>query len=170
MDFGCGFGMDGVTFAQAGADLVFVDIVESNLAVVERLCKIFRLANAEFVLLREIDSLATLRGDYDVIWCQGSLINAPFEIIRQEVQQLLTHLPIGGRWIELAYPKGRWEREGSLPFERWGENTDGPGTPWIEWYDLPKLRKALAPAEFDVILCFEFHNGDFNWFDLERRV
>jgi hypothetical protein len=102
------------------------------------------------------------------MWCQGSLINAPFEIIRHEAQLLLKHLPAGGRWIELAYPQRRWEREGRLPFERWGENTDGPGTPWVEWYDLSKLKRALAPAEFDVILYFEFHNGDFNWFDLER--
>jgi hypothetical protein len=39
----------------------------------------------------------------------------------------------------------------------------------MEWYDLSRLRERLRPAEFDVILSFNFHNDDFNWFDLIRR-
>lgn len=167
MDFGCGFGVDGITFAQHGAKVTFVDIVESNLMVIQRLSQMFDLKNADFHYMEDIDSLSNLGADYDVIWCQGSLINAPFEIIRAEAQELLRHLKPGGRWIELAYPKARWEREGRLPFDEWGEHTDGPGTPWVEWYDLPKVRAILEPAQFDVILYFEFHNEDFNWFDLK---
>ena len=62
----------------------------------------------------------------------------------------------------------RWEREGRLPYDRWGEKTDG-GAPWIEWHDLKKLDYILAPAVFDVVLMTEFHNSDFIWFDLVRR-
>jgi hypothetical protein len=46
--------------------------------------------------------------------------------------------------------------------------TDG-GAPWVEWYDLTKLHAVLEPARFDTVLYFEFHNSDFNWFDLLRR-
>ena len=98
----------------------------------------------------------------------GSMINAPFEIAKSEALDLLKHLKKDGRWIELAYPKVRWEREGSLPFEAWGEKTDG-GAPWIEWYDLEKLLQRLSPFKFKPILSLEFHNGDFNWFDLLRN-
>jgi len=84
-----------------------------------------------------------------------------------EAQALLEHLPMGGRWIELGYPKSRWEREGRMPFDKWGQKTDG-GAPWIEWHDLEKLRYVLAPANFDVVLDLEFHDSDFNWFDLVR--
>ena len=118
--------------------------------------------------MEELSSLASLSANYDAIWAQGSLINAPFEIIRIEVQELLRHLKLGGRWIELAYPKIRWEREGNLPFEQWGEKTDGIGTPWIEWYDLVKMLALLEPVEFDVVLYLEFDNSNFNWFDLVR--
>lgn len=169
MDVGSGLGIDGITFAQHGARLSFVDIVESNLAVLERLCRLLNLTNVDFCYLENLNSLSALPANYDVIWCQGSLINAPFEVTRVEVQELLKHLPVGGRWIELAYPKARWERDGKLPFEKWGELTDGQGTPWVEWYDLPKLKALFEPAQFDVILHFEFHNSDFNWFDLIRR-
>jgi SAM-dependent methyltransferase len=168
MDVGSGLGIDGITFAEKGASVTFVDIVQSNLEVIKRLCCLLNLHNIDFCYLESIASLKVLPTNFDVIWCQGSLINAPFEILRGETQELLHHLPIGGRWIELAYPKIRWEREGKLPFNQWGDKTDG-GAPWIEWYDLAKLKKLLSPAEFDVVLYFNFHNDDFNWFDLVRR-
>ena len=43
MDIGSGFGVDSITFAQHGARLTFVDLVESNLKVLERLCGIIGL-------------------------------------------------------------------------------------------------------------------------------
>jgi hypothetical protein len=100
--------------------------------------------------------------------CCGSMINAPLEVTRIETQAILQHLPVNGRWIELAYPKVRWEREGRLPETEWGARTDG-GAPWMEWHDLQKLEYLLAPAAFEVVLTREFHNADFNWFDLIRR-
>ncbi len=169
MDFGSGFGIDGLTFAQNGAQMTLVDIVESNLGVVQRLCKLLGLNNVDFFFMQDLDSLSKLGTDYDAIWCVGSLINAPFDVIRAEAQELLRHLKPDGRWIELAYPETRWAREGRLPFDQWGERTDGSGTPWVEWYDLAKLRAALDPVEFEVVLHFEFHQGEFNWFDLKRK-
>lgn len=167
MDVGSGLGIDGITFAEHGASVTFVDIVESNLEVLKRICHLLNIKNVKFCYLETIQSLKELPRDYDVIWCQGSLINAPFDIIHEEAQELLSHLPIGGRWIELAYPEIRWVREGKLSFDQWGDKTDG-GAPWIEWYDLLKLKKLLFPAEFNVVLYLNFHNDDFNWFDLVR--
>jgi SAM-dependent methyltransferase len=169
MDVGSGLGIDGLTFAQNGAHMTFVDIVESNLTILKRLCGLLGLKDVTFCYMKDLDSLSALPADYDVIWCQGSLINAPFDVTKGEVRELLKHLPMGGRWIELAYPKTYWIRDGKLPFNKWGAYTDG-GAPWIEWYDLEKLQKLLEPALFDVILYFEFHDNNFNWFDLVRRA
>jgi len=166
MDFGSGFGIDGITFAQNGAHVTFVDIVESNLDVLKRLCRILHLDSVDFYYLNDIFSFAPPEKEYDVIWCQGSLINAPFEIIRLEVHEILKHLKSGGRWIELAYPEERWEREGCLPFDQWGIKTDGEKTPWAEWYDIKKMKALFEPFKFDVVLYFNFYNNDFNWFDL----
>jgi SAM-dependent methyltransferase len=166
MDFGSGFGIDGITFAQNGAHVTFVDIVEPNLDVLKRLCHLLNLKSVDFHYINDFSSLVSLGKNYDVIWCQGSLINAPFEIIRLEVHEIIKNLKTGGRWIELAYPKERWVREGYLPFDKWGEKTDGEKTPWVEWYDINKMKELFAPYKFDVILYFNFHNNDFNWFDL----
>lgn len=171
LDVGAGLGMDGISFALAGARVTLLDIVPGNIELLRRVSSLLDLppGAVEFCVLEDYDSIDRLGEDYDVVWAQGSLINAPFEAMREECAALLRRLPVGGRWIELAYPRQRWEREGSLPFDQWGVKTDGAGTPWVEWYDLDKLRARLAPATFDAVLAMNFHGDDFNWFDLVRR-
>ncbi len=167
LDVGSGMGIDGVEFARRGARVTFVDIVESNLQVLKRLCQIFGAPDVRFVHLQNLASLNGLP-EFDVIWCQGSMINAPFDFSARESAAIMRHLKPGGRWIELAYPRERWERDGRPAFSVWGTMTDGEGTPWMEWYDLDRLLKRLAPATFAPILALNFHNDDFNWFDLVR--
>src|SRR5687768_1943446 len=167
LDVGSGMGIDGVEFARHGARVTFLDIVESNLEVLKRLCRIFGAPDVRFVYLQNLASLDVLP-EFDVIWCQGSMINAPFDFSARESAALVRHLKPGGRWIELAYPRERWERDGRPAFSVWGTMTDGEGTPWMEWYDLDRLLKRLAPATFSPILALNFHNDDFNWFDLVR--
>jgi SAM-dependent methyltransferase len=168
LEIGSGMGIDGIDLARHGATMTFVDIVEHNLELMKRLCAIFGIANARFVYLQNLSSLGVLPDDYDVVWCQGSQINVPFDFAKRECAVILRHLKPGGRWIELAYPRERWVRDGSPPFRMWGTMTDGEGTPWMEWYDLDKLLDRLAPVRFDPVLAFNFHDDDFNWFDLRR--
>jgi len=170
LDVGAGLGYDTLTFAQHGAEVTLLDIVPENVEITTRLAGLLGVKKrARSFWMEDITTLNQLSDDYDVIWCQGSLIHAPFDFVREEIQAILAHLPVGGRWIELAYPKERWIREGSLPFDEWGEKTDGQGTPWAEWYDLNKLQRALAPAQFDTIFAFNFRDDEFNWFDLMRK-
>jgi 2-polyprenyl-3-methyl-5-hydroxy-6-metoxy-1,4-benzoquinol methylase len=169
LDIGSGFAIDSITFAQAGAHLTFVDIAGSNLEVVKRLCDILNIRGSQFLLLDGPHSLHGLDTDYDIILAMGSLHHAPIPVIKPEVDELRRHLKIGGRWVQLAYPKTRWLRERCPRFSAWGEMTDGPGTPWAEWYDLDKLLRLHSPGLFDVVLCLEFHQSDFIWFDLLYR-
>lgn len=168
LEIGSGMGIDGIEFARHGARTTFVDIVEDNLAVMRRLCAIFDIEDATFLYLDGLAALDTLDADYDVVWCQGSLINAPFNFVKRECAAIVPHLRPGGRWIELAYPCERWVRDGQLPFRQWGNITDGEGTPWMEWYDLGRVLRRLAPASFVPVLAMNFHHDDFNWFDLVR--
>lgn len=169
LDVGCGLGFDGIVFAQHGARVTFVDLAESNLKVVQRICRKLKLHDVNFCFLEHPKSLEVLDADYDVVLAMGSLHHAPLEVIKEEARELLRHLKIGGRWIQLAYPKVRWIKEGKFPFHEWGEITDGEGTPWAEWYDLPKLLNLLAPARFNVVLSREYCGQEFIWFDLLYR-
>ncbi len=169
MDVGSGFGVDSITFAQHGAKVTFVDLVETNLKVLERLCGIIGLKDVGFILFEDLNSLRPLDTDFDVIMAMGSLHHAPIDILKPEYKELLCHLKLGGRWLQLAYPKARWVRDRRPRFAHWGLTTDGAGTPWAEWYDVEKLLKMFDFARFDIVLYQEFHNSDYNWFDLLYR-
>jgi len=169
LDIGAGFGTSSITFAQAGARVTFLDLHETNLKVIARLCGIFGITDFRCVQLVDLDSLKALDDDFDVLLALGSLHHAPWDVMRVETAELIRHLKVGGRWIQLAYPRVRWQREGAPPFTQWGVMTDGEGTPWCEWYDLQKLLALLHPARFDVVLDRDYHNADFNWFDLVYR-
>jgi 2-polyprenyl-3-methyl-5-hydroxy-6-metoxy-1,4-benzoquinol methylase len=165
-DIGSGFGIDSITFAQHGARMTFVDLVPENLEVLRRLCAMLHIEDARFLLLEDLGSLDRLHPELDVIMAMGSLHHAPQQTIAPEVAKLRSHLKPQGRWLQLAYPRSRWERDGCPPFDRWGEVTDGVGTPWGEWYDVEKLLALHQPGRFDVVLTHDFHRGAFNWFDL----
>ena len=167
-DIGSGLGIDGLFFAMNGAHVTFVDISKDNLKLIEHICKALEVDNVEFIYLDNFGSLEQLK-IYDVIWCNGSMINAPFNVMKKESDILLKHLKQGGRWIELCYPKERWIRDGQPPFSLWGDFTDGEGTPWVEWYDLDKLLKRMDSAKFKIVLSMNYHDNDFNWFDLEKE-
>jgi SAM-dependent methyltransferase len=169
LDVGSGLGHSSIHFARLGARVTFLDVVEPNLEVLARLCRIFGVEDAAFVWLDGLDSIRKLEPGFDVVLALGSLLHTPAPLAALERCALAERLRLGGRWLELAYPRRRWEREGSLPFTKWGEKTDGAGTQWAEWYDVEKLLQSLAPHRFDVVLAHDFHNDDFNWFDLVKR-
>lgn len=168
LDVGSGLGFDGIYFAEKGAHVTFLDIVEDNLKIIERICSFKEISNVEFVVLEEIDTIVHLK-QFDVIMAIGSLHHAPYELMSNERKMLGFHLRGCGRWLELCYSKERWMREGGLAFSRWGVKTDGEKTPWAEWYDTPKLLKSLEPHKFNPILGLNFHNEDFIWFDLIKK-
>ena len=166
LEVGSGMGIDAVHFIAHGADWHCADLSPRNLELITRTCVAMGLEPPGTTVIEDLTSLAAIPDGFDFIYCQGSLINVPFEFARAETRLLLSHLGPGGRWIELAYPRERWAREGRVPFAEWGEITDGEGTPWVEWYDLERLRARLAPTLVDPILAFNFHRDEFNWFDL----
>ena len=172
LDIGCGLGIDSIHFAENGASVTFVDIVASNIELVRRICRLKGIEQTcSFLVMKDVADLAKLDLDYDAVMGFGSLMHAPFDVMKPEFDALVTRLKReGGRFIMHAYPKGRWEREGSLAFDKWGEKTDGEGTPWAEWYDADKLIDALKPARFELVYYCEYRQGDMNCIDLVRSA
>lgn len=170
LDIGCGFGISSISFAAQGADFTFVDINEDNVELVRRVCVGLGIADrCEFMFLEELSDLDKLSRDYDVVCAFGSLHNAPASVMKPEYAKLCERLKNGGRWLQLAYPFARYRHDGAPGFEKWGELTDGPGTPWCEPLDVDTLLGYLAPTEFVCNLYYEWADSAFNWFDLTRR-
>ena len=166
LDVGCGMGISTITFAEMGARVTFTDIIPDNIELVRRICRIKGIA-AEFLWIERFEDIDRLPGDFDVVTALGSLINAPLAVTRSEIARIKQHLRPGGRWLHFAYPKARWVREGSLPYAQWGEHTDGAGTPWMEYHDRAKMEWLFAPSQIRILFDCEWHDSDFNWFDLE---
>lgn len=167
LDVGSGLGLDGMRFAADGARWTFADIAPSNLEILRRIAALKGLSHlVSFHLIGDDLSFDEVQ-PLDAVIAIGSLHHVPFEIAKRECAAILTRLKRPGRWLELVYPKTRWEKEGRPTFDRWGSMTDGERTPWSEWYDLDKLRKRLAPAQTCEVLNFDFQGTDFHWFDLE---
>ena len=168
VEVGSGFGFDGINFLSHGAHWTFSDLVLDNLKLVQRVVEHLGLGErASYLHVENERSFAGLKGGpVDAVWAIGSLHHAPFDIARIETLDLLRHLKIGGRWIELTYPYERWLREGALPFTEFGKRTDGERTPWAEWYDLEKVKRRLFPTRTTTILDFTTGGGNFGWVDL----
>jgi len=166
-DIGPGLGLDGIWFAQNGARVTFVEIVEDNLELLRRLCRLKGI-DADFYF---VDDFFEYRfaTKFDCFLCVGSLINAPFGFTRRQVEALTPFLEVGGRVLMLGYPKERFEASGAVDGAAFAAMTDGPRTPWIEWYDDEKAR-TLFGSSFQLQWSRNFgRNGtEFNWFDLTK--
>lgn len=166
VDFGSGLGFDSLRFAEVARQVTCVDIVPGNLEIISRVAGLLGLDNVKTCLITGLDSFQAMPEGYDVLLAQGSLHHAPAHVVIPEIQALAGRLRPGGRWLQLAYPKSRWVSDGCLPFHQWGKITDGAATPWAEWLDLETVCDRFAPFEFKPLESFEFHNGEFIWFDL----
>jgi hypothetical protein len=168
MDVGSGLGLDGLWFAMAGARWTFADIAPSNLALLQRVATLKGLRDRVAFHLIDDDLSFDAVAPVDAVIAIGSVHHVPFDMARRECANILKRLSAEGRWLELAYPRTRWEKEGRPAFEKWGAMTDGERTPWSEWYDLDKLHQRLAPEKWRTVLDFDFQGTDFHWFDLQR--
>jgi SAM-dependent methyltransferase len=168
LELGSGLGFDAMRFAAHGARWTCADIVADNLALIRRVAALKGLAGSiETHLIGDDLSFSGLAPGYDIVWVFGSIHHVPFETARREALAALALLKVGGRWMELVYPRERWLREGALPFDAWGRLTDGERTPWAEWHDIEKVRRRLAPAAFATVLDFGFCADNYRWIDLE---
>jgi hypothetical protein len=167
IEVGPGVGLDGIFFAQHGARVTFADIVEDNLKLLERICKLKRI-EAEYYF---IDDFFTYRfqRQFDAFLCIGSLINAPFDFAQRQVEEMMRYLKVNGKVLFLGYPKERFIKLGAKDGAEFGKLTDGERTPWCEWYNDEKIKKLFGDH---FVLNWSRNFGlkpeDFNWFELTK--
>jgi SAM-dependent methyltransferase len=164
LEIGSGMGFDAVHLASQGAAMTCCDIAPANLEIVRRVARARGLA-IETLHIDGIGAFDKLPRDFDAVWVIGSIHHMPFEEAREESAAVLEHLRPGGRWIELTYPRERWVREGSPPFDQWGHLTDGERTPWAEWYDTEKLKLRLHPWRLQPTFEHRFGSDTYVWMD-----
>jgi len=171
VDLGCGFSVDGIYFLEAGASVVFADIVPTNLRLVERVIKL-RNSGSDFRLVPIENPLEpALPGPVDMIFAIGSLHHIPFAWARREVSVLARLIRPGGKFCLFTYPWERFFESGALDFKEFGEKTDGRGTPWAEWYDNLKILHLFEGLDFSLTYEKKFgnHEKEFIWHELTKQ-
>ena len=166
-DIGPGIGLDGIWFAEHGAHVTFVDIVEDNLTLLRRLCRLKGI-DADFYYVNDFFKYSFSR-TFDCFLCIGSLINAPLDFTTRQVEALSPFLRVGGLVLMLGYPKERFVLSGARDGAEFAATTDGPRTPWVEWYDDQKVQQLFGPAfRLEWSRNFGYQDTDFNWFELTK--
>lgn len=166
-DIGPGIGIDGIYFADRGAMVTFVDIVEDNLKLLRRICKLKGIS-AQFYYIDNFFNYH-FENTFDVYMFIGSMHNAPFDFSQRQAAGLAPFLRVGGKIVMLAYPKERYERSGAKNFAEFGKMTDGERTPWCEWYDDEKIKHLFGPGfQLEWSRNFGSEGIEFNWFELTK--
>jgi SAM-dependent methyltransferase len=166
LEIGSGLGFDAVHLASQGASVTCCDIAPSNLDVIGRIAQ-DRGLDIDTLHIDGLSAFGRLPEDVEVVWAIGSIHHVPFEAAREECAAILERLRPDARWIELTYPRERWVREGSLPFDQWGRITDGERTPWAEWYDIEKLKLRLHPWRIDPTFEHRHQSNAYIWMDCQ---
>ena len=166
-DIGPGIGVDGIFFAQHGAQITFVDIVKDNLLLIERICSLKGI-DADFYFVDNFFNFNFAK-IFDVFMAIGSFINAPIDFMKREINAMSPFLRHKGKVIMLGYPKERYISLGAQSCEHFAKMTDGERTPWVEWYDDDKV-KTLFGSNYVLNWSKNFgeKNIEFNWFDLTK--
>ncbi len=167
VEVGPGVGLDGIFFAQHGARVTFADIVEDNLKLLERICRLKNI-QAEYYFIEDFFNYQFKR-QYDAFLCIGSLINAPFDFARRQVEEMMRYLKVQGKVLFLGYPKERFIKLGAKNGAQFGKMTDGDRTPWCEWYDDGKIKNLFGDHfRLNWSRNFGLKPEDFNWFELTK--
>lgn len=173
LDIGSGFGISSIQFALKGADITFLDLVQTNLDVLKKICN-YKNIEAKYFLMDSLDKLEELEDEsYDYFFACGSLMHAPFDFMKKEMSILTKKLKKNGVIHTLSYPKERWIKNGKPSFERWGKITDGERTPYAEWYDGEKFLDLLGRDKYQLIKEYNFGKENrkvhpFNWIELKK--
>ena len=136
LDLGCGLGRDGLFLAELGFKVTFADVINENIDLVKRICKLKKL-ECKFYKLNSFEDYSKL-GHHDLIMAMGSLHHNPKEITKKiiTIMQKKSLIP-NTKFLILSYPFNRWYNDLCKPFSEWGENTDG-WAPWTEYYNKKK--------------------------------
>jgi len=170
IDVGAGFARQSLQVAMGGAHVTFLDLVDTNLQVIRRLCASLGIAaRCKFILLKKVSDLDEL-DEYDGMMAFGTQHHMPHEYIEKQWKVMLPHLKVGGLWYQLAYPIQSWNWATKTDFHNYGQRTDGEATPWAEWYEPGKLQEMFdrAKVKMEIDWCGRVTDHSFVWFGARR--
>ena len=130
LDLGCGLGRDGLFLAELGFKVTFADVINENIDLVKRICKLKKL-ECKFYKLNSFEDYSKL-GHHDLISYGVAYIIIQKKLQKNNNNYAKKSLIPNTKFLILSYPFNRWYNDLCKPFSEWGENTDG----WAPWTDI----------------------------------
>jgi SAM-dependent methyltransferase len=173
LSVGSGLGFHELFYAAAGVDVTCVDIVESNVSVIDRVA---RLKSLHSVVARwtPAGDIAGAGRDFDVVFLYGCLMHMPEAAQRELMAAARRALSPGGRLVlmvygwEFARRLCGWTSPSEFEPEVFARRSDpvvgSEACPWADWYDDPKLL-ALVPG-MGVAKKQTWNDGQYLWYEL----
>ena len=164
MDFGCGLGQDGLHFAKAlGLEVVFADIVPSNVKLTNRYAVIWRVLTKS-VHVDDPKSFDFTQ-KFGLIFANGVLHHSPEA--KEIVQNLKCFLNINGLFIVMLYTKEHYKVVGARSIDEYAMKSESPApvptiNPYTEYYDVKKAQELFEG--FMLIDQWTTHNERFGWY------
>lgn len=173
LSIGSGLGFHEMYYASRGARIKCCDIVPSNLAVIQRVSRVFGL-EVETQLLEDNQEFD---GPYDSVFIYGSLMTMPQAAQRDLLARVSRALRPKGRIILMLYT---WEFARAtcgwtnpdefdpLVFARASDPSVGEEhCPWSDWHDDERLM-AVSPPGFHITRRQLWQEDWFVWHELSQ--
>jgi len=177
LSVGSGLGFHELYYAAAGARVICADIVESNVAIVERVARVkgLRSLSARYVPHGDVNGLVEAA---DIVFLYGCLMHMPEAEQRALLASSRQSLRDGGRIVLMIY---RWEfvrrlcgwtsvdQFDPVQFARRSDPAVGADVcPWADWHDDEKLER-LAPG-MTIAKKQSWNDGQYAWYELTERT
>lgn len=169
LSFGSGIGHNEVQFLEQGAEVVCADIVQSNLDVIDRVCRIKKIKGCTTLFME--DSANTDFGKpYDYIYVRGSLMTMPENLQVKALANFYKALKPNGMIILNLYT---WEFvrqtcgvDDPIEFAKASDPSVGSlNNPWSDWHDDEKLQR-LAGSNLYILHRQFWNQNQYVWYAL----
>jgi hypothetical protein len=167
LEIGAGMGYDAMQYVNSAKSYTCGEL---NFLQINFLSKVFGIYNKDIKLeYLENPIQHKFSRKFNAFYAHGVLHHVPFELAKQQFQNIDKYLESGSIVVFLMYPKERWEHCGKPSFEEFGKFTDG-GCPWAEWYDDKKIKDLVGDGYvLNYTIKWGWNNIEFVNFELVKK-
>jgi len=168
LDFGCGFGQDGVYFSKTlGIEVTFADIVKNSVKLTDRYNRIWNIKTKSIYISSDPKDFR-FPEVYDVIFANGVLHHTPEA--REIVKNLTRFLKPKGLFICMLYTPKHFKSRHVKTIKEYALASEGSApllNPYTDYYNLEKAKMLFKG--YVLLESFTTNKGKFGWYVWKKK-
>lgn len=140
LEIGSGMGFDSLIYSPKAKSYTHGELSSLQIDFLKKVHRVFNSENLQKISFLKIQDPIKFEypKKFNAFYAHGVLHHVPFDLAKEQFQQIDKYLEKESIVVFLMYPKERWLNAGKPDFEKFGNYTDG-GCPWTEYYDREKI-------------------------------